>query len=167
MSWHRDIFGNSLALASFSEPADILEFSSEAIVFRRDHTSHRRLLDVLPVRFPVQYSGIESPVALGYLESVYRDEGSQLQDWAARTFGPSHGDDAVHLVHAINEWICRSIRHRRREDRGVQSPLETLGLGSGSCRGMATLLLEIVRSLRLGLTVRLWQPPPRFKTNFR
>lgn len=145
VSWHRDIFGNSVALASFSEPADALEFSSEAIVVRRDHTSHRRLLDVLPVKFPVQYSGIEGP---GYLESVYRDEGSQLQDWAARTFGPSQGDDAVHVVHAINEWICRSIRYRRREDRGVQSPLETLGLALGSCRDMATLLLEIVRSLR-------------------
>jgi len=72
-----------------------------------------------------------------------------LQDWAARTFGPSQGDDAVHVVHAINEWICRSIRYRRREDRGVQSPLESLGLASGSCREMATLLLEIVRSLRL------------------
>jgi hypothetical protein len=39
VSWHRDIFGNSIALASFSEPADLLEFSSEAIVCRRDHPS--------------------------------------------------------------------------------------------------------------------------------
>ena len=68
VSWHRDIFENSVALASFSEPADALEFSSEAIVVRRDHTSHRRLLDVLPVRSPVQYSGIEGSVALGYLD---------------------------------------------------------------------------------------------------
>ena len=35
VSWHRDIFGNSIALASFSEPADLLEFSSEAAVRRR------------------------------------------------------------------------------------------------------------------------------------
>jgi hypothetical protein len=41
------------------------------------------------VRFPVQYSGIEGPVALGYLESVYRDEGSQLQGWLARTAAES------------------------------------------------------------------------------
>jgi transglutaminase-like putative cysteine protease len=39
VSWHRDIFGNSIALASFSETSDFLEFSSEAIVFRRDHTA--------------------------------------------------------------------------------------------------------------------------------
>ena len=149
VSWHRDIFGNSIALASFSEPSDFLEFSSDATVFRRDHTSHRRLLDVLPVRIPVQYSGLEGPVALGYLESVYPDEASRLRDWTMNTFSPKQGDDAVHLVHEINSWIYHSIRYRRRTDRGVQTPLETLELQSGSCRDMATLLLEIARTLKL------------------
>lgn len=97
----------------------------------------------------MQYSNVESPVALAYLETVYRDEADALQEWATRTFKPNPGDNAVQLVHAINEWICRSIGYRRREDRGVQSPLETLRLGSGSCRDMATLLLETARSLRL------------------
>jgi Transglutaminase-like superfamily/Bacterial transglutaminase-like N-terminal region len=149
ISWHRDIFGNSIALASFSESSDLLEFSSEAIVFRRDHTSHRSLLDVLPVRLPVQYSSLEDPVARGYLESVYREEAPALHDWVMRTFAPKQGDDAVHLVQEINRWIYRSISYRRRENRGVQSPLETLRFQSGSCRDMATLLLEIARTLRL------------------
>ena len=149
VSWHRDIFGNSIALASFSEPSDFLEFSSDATVFRRDHTSHRLLLDVLPVKIPVQYSSLERPVALGYLESVYPDEASRLRDWTMKTFSPRQGDDAVHLVHEINCWIYHSIRYRRRTARGVQTPLETLQLQSGSCRDMATLLLEIARSLKL------------------
>ncbi|HET7237910.1 MAG TPA: transglutaminase family protein [Terrimicrobiaceae bacterium] len=149
VSWHRDIFGNSIALASFSEPSDFLEFSSDATVFRRDHASHRLLLDVLPVRIPVQYSSLEGPVALGYLESVYPDEASRLRDWTMKTFSPREGDDAVHLVHEINCWIYHSIRYRRRTARGVQTPLETLQLQSGSCRDMATLLLEIARSLKL------------------
>jgi transglutaminase-like putative cysteine protease len=149
VSWHRDIFGNSIALASFSEPAQLLEFSSEAVVCRRDHTSHRHLLDVLPIKFPVEYSEIEASVARGYLESAYRPESEKLREWAEATFAPNSGDDAVLLVEIINEWIHRSIRYRRREDRGVQSPLETLRLGSGSCRDMATLLLETARALRL------------------
>jgi transglutaminase-like putative cysteine protease len=44
-------------------------------------------------------------------------------------------------------WIYQNIRYRRREERGVQSPLETLRLAAGSCRDMATLLLEAARSL--------------------
>ena len=146
---NRDIFGNSIALASFSEPADLLEFSSEAVVCRRDHTSHRRLLDVLPIKFPVRYSEIEASVAGGYLDSVYRTETEELREWAEATFAPNSGDDAVLLVERINGWIHRSVRYRRREDRGVQSSLETLRLGSGSCRDMATLLLEPARALRL------------------
>jgi transglutaminase-like putative cysteine protease len=149
VSWHRDIFGNSIALTSFSEPSDFLEFSSEATVVRRDHYSHRLLLDVLPVKFPVEYSYLENPVALGYLESAYPEETAALRDWTIKTFAPMQGDDAVHLVHEINRWIFRSIRYRRRENRGVQSPLETLTLQSGSCRDMATLLLEIVRTLKV------------------
>ena len=149
VSWHRDIFGNSIALASFSEPSDFLEFSNEAVVFRRDHSSHRRLLTVLPVKLPVEYSRLEAPFALGYLSSVYPEEAAGLRDWTVRTFAPKDGDDAVQLVHEINTWIYESIRYRRREDRGVQSPMETLKLQSGSCRDMATLLLEIVRTLGL------------------
>jgi transglutaminase-like putative cysteine protease len=149
VSWHRDIFGNSIAMASFSEPSDFLEFSNEAIVFRRDYSSHRRLLTVLPVKLPVQYSSLEAPFALGYLQSVYQEEAAGLRDWTNQTFAPKEGDDAVQLVHEINTWIYKSIRYRRREDRGVQSPLETLKLQSGSCRDMATLLLEIVRTLNL------------------
>ncbi|HEY5813031.1 MAG TPA: transglutaminase N-terminal domain-containing protein, partial [Terrimicrobiaceae bacterium] len=149
ISWHRDIFGNSIALASFSEPADVLEFSSEALVLRRAHTSHRQLLEVLPVTFPVQYSKVESPVAVGYLESVYSGESRALRDWTHQTFSPKQGDDAVNVVHEMNRWIYRSIHYRRREDRGVQSPLQTLRLGSGSCRDMATLLLEVLRSLNM------------------
>ena len=147
ISWHRDIFGNSIGLASFSEPADLLEFSSEAVVCRRDHTSHRRLLDVLPIKFPVRYSEMEASVAEGYLKSVYHTESAKLREWAEATFAANSGDNAVLLVEKITEWIYRSIRYRRREDRGVQSPLETLQLGSGSCRDMATLLLEAARAL--------------------
>jgi transglutaminase-like putative cysteine protease len=149
ISWHRDIFGNSVALASFSEPSDLLEFSSQAIVLRRDHTSHRSLLNVLPVKLPVHYSALEEPVARGYLNSVYPEESVELRDWTKRTFAPQEGKDAVHLVQEINGWISSSIQYRRREDRGVQSPMETLKFRSGSCRDMATLLLEIARSLRL------------------
>jgi transglutaminase superfamily protein len=149
VSWHRDIFGNSIALATFSELSDLLEFSSDAIVSRRDHHSHRRLLDILPVKFPVQYSSLEGPIAQGYLESVYPEEAARLRDWSLQTFSPKPGDDAVHLTHRINSWIYHSIRYRRRENRGVQTPLETLELQSGSCRDMATLLLETVRTLKL------------------
>ena len=71
------------------------------------------------MKLPVQYSCLEAPVALGYLEPAYREESAGLRDWTMRTFAPKQGHDAVQFVHEINTWIYRSIRYRRRED-GLQ-----------------------------------------------
>ena len=45
--------------------------------------------------------------------------------------------------------IRETIKYRRREVRGVQTPGLTLSTGSGSCRDMATLMLEALRTLGL------------------
>jgi transglutaminase-like putative cysteine protease len=149
VTWHRDLFGNSIAVAAFSEPDSRLEFRNEVTVFRRDLYSHKGLLEAFPVRFPVEYQPLEMAVVSGYRAPVYPEETASLAQWAHGLFAPASGSDAVELVHAIGVWIYRNIQYRRREDRGVQSPLETLRLASGSCRDMATLLLEAVRSVGL------------------
>jgi transglutaminase-like putative cysteine protease len=149
VTWHRDLFGNSVAWVQFLEETTRLELTNEVTVNRADHASSRALFEVLPVRLPPVYSPQEQPVARGYLEPVYPDEAAGLADWVRRHFEPRERDDAVHLVHEIGLWIYKAINYRRREERGVQSPLRTLELGSGSCRDMATLMLEGVRALGL------------------
>lgn len=149
VTWHRDLFGNSVALVHFLEETTVLEFCNEVVINREDHTSSRELFEVLPVRLPIEYSPLEKPVARGYLESVYPQEAAGLKEWVESTFEPKERMDAVHLIHQIGMWIYKGINYRRREERGVQSPLETLKLASGSCRDMATLMLESVRGLGL------------------
>jgi transglutaminase-like putative cysteine protease len=149
VTWHRDLFGNSIAAVFFSEPAALLEFRNEVIICRRDLVSHRGLLEAFPVRFPVEYAPLEIPVVTGYRAAVYPEEREELAQWAHGLFAPASGCDAVALVHSMGIWIYRNIQYRRREDRGVQTPLETLRLASGSCRDMATLLLEAVRAVGL------------------
>jgi len=149
VTWHRDLFGNSIAAAVFSEPAALLEFRNEVVICRQDLASHRGLLEAFPVHFPVDYAALEMPVVAGYSAAVYPEEAKGLAEWAHGLFAPTSGCDAVALVHAMGIWIYRNIQYRRREDRGVQSPLETLRLASGSCRDMATLLLEAVRAVGL------------------
>jgi transglutaminase-like putative cysteine protease len=149
VSWHRDLFGNSIAVAFFSEPADLLEFRNDVVVRRRDIASHQGLLEAFPVRFPVGYSPLEEPVVAGYRAAVYPEETHGIAQWTRAHFVPVKGCDAVALVQAMGTWIYRNVQYRRREDRGVQTPLQTLQLASGSCRDMATLLLEAVRSVGL------------------
>ena len=47
----------------------------------------------------------------------------------------------------MNQKVRRAIGYRRREEKGVQSPGETLAVGSGSCRDLAALVLECWRAL--------------------
>lgn len=149
VTWHRDIFGNSIALVRFLEAADCLEFRNDVCVVRRDLGAPWELLESLPVLLPVTYDELESPVSRGYLSPVYPEEASALTAWTAETFSPSPGAKASRFVQRINTWIHTNIAYRRREDRGVQTPWETIRSRSGSCRDMATLLLEAVRTAHL------------------
>ena len=145
VTWHRDLFGNSIAFARFRESAGILKIHNTVIINRRDHISTEDLLQTVSTRLPIAYSTIEDPVARGYLTPVYPEETRELSRWANEQFSPSPGAGVVSLLAAVNDWIFQNIHYRRREDRGVQSPLQTLKSASGSCRDMATLFLEIVR----------------------
>jgi transglutaminase-like putative cysteine protease len=43
--------------------------------------------------------------------------------------------------------VHRSIAYRRRDDKGVQTPVQTLERGNGTCRDMATLTMDAARAL--------------------
>lgn len=147
LTWHRDLFGNSVALAHFEGASDTLDVRNEVIVARRDHPTHEDLFSSMSAPYPIAYSDLEKPVATGYRNAVYPEELEALKNWVDQMFHAGRSDDSVNLVRSIGTWIKDSIRYRRREERGVQSPLETLALQSGSCRDMATLMLEAVRAL--------------------
>jgi transglutaminase-like putative cysteine protease len=144
--WRRDLFGNSVAFVDFLKKSDTLEIHNEVIVIRRERTSNRTLSDFAGVPVPPIYSPQELPIAEGYLVPVYPEETRGLKSWLRSLPFARGNQDATALVSALNHWIFDNIQYRRREERGVQSPLETLKLASGSCRDMATLLLETVKA---------------------
>ena len=59
-------------------------------------------------------------------------------------------DDARQLMHAITGLDQRqNLTYVSRDETGIQDPVRTLRLGSGSCRDFAVLMMEAVRSLGL------------------
>jgi len=57
--------------------------------------------------------------------------------------------ETLSLQSKLNKAIYSEFQYRMREEAGVQSPTQTLELGSESCRDYATLFIEACRCLGL------------------
>jgi transglutaminase-like putative cysteine protease len=72
-----------------------------------------------------------------------------LHAWA-QGFVRGNPTDTLALLKDLSAGVSAQIRYQSREDEGTQSPVETLRLGSGSCRDFAVLFLEAARGLGFG-----------------
>jgi transglutaminase-like putative cysteine protease len=145
LEWVRDVFGNSIALVDWLEPSDVLRIVSEVTVERLASFPTRELHEPWRVAFPPQYDPLEASIIAVYHALSFPDSAAPLGEWL-RDFTP-RADDAEGTLLLLCEAVHRTIRYERRLERGVQSAAETLALGSGSCRDMATLMMESARLL--------------------
>lgn len=136
---------NSIAVATFSEASDELRIMSEFTVSVPPENPSP--LAPVFVPYPSVVAGIEQMAAVPFLQYIYPPEAAPLRDWFGGTgLAPKPGrkaaifDDMAILIHRV-------ISYNRRETDGVQSPLETLRLNTGSCRDMAVLMMETSRAL--------------------
>ena len=146
--WSEDVFGNILALADFSASASSLTIESNFVIAKSPATPVAEAHPgVFGVEYPVYYAGIEEAAVSLYRSSVYPPEVESVRKWVkSLAILPSFGQCSPifeYLAVAIHE----RIEYRRREDPGVQSPVETLELKHGSCRDTAVLLMESARCL--------------------
>jgi transglutaminase-like putative cysteine protease len=81
------------------------------------------------------------------LATTYPTDVAKVKEWSGTTVDPAVAYDAEEIVASLARRIRKTIKYRQRETKGVQSPSQTLSAGSGSCRDMATLMLEALRSL--------------------
>jgi len=149
LRWIHDVFGNSIAIANFDERSDTLAFES---AFRAQHypsISEAIVVEPYAARFPFSYSA-EDALDLGQTkERHYFDPEHKIEQWAENVVDCAHGGTFETLV-AMTSAIKEQFRYLAREREGVQSPLETLELRSGSCRDFAVFMMEAARGLGLG-----------------
>lgn len=144
--WVRDVFGNSIALVDPLTPGDVLSIINDVTVERLEPFPSRTFHEPWRVSFPPQYDPLESPVTGIYQSPAFPADAARVGAWLERGFEPDAGD-AEGTMQALCERVYRSVAYRRRDEKGVQGPALTLDLQSGSCRDLATLMMEAARHL--------------------
>ena len=145
--WLHDVFGNSIAIATFSEPATELSFTSS---FRAEHfpsTAKEIAIEEYARHLPFSYA-TEDVSDLGRTrERHYADPEHRIDQWAKGFVKNIAEQGTFEVLTAITEAIQRQFTYARREEMGTQTPVETLDKGTGSCRDFALFMMEAVRSL--------------------
>lgn len=149
VEWAQDVFGNSIATGLFSGPTSELVITNELTVEQKAAAWPIFSIALSAHNFPFDYS-CEDLTDLGALRiPSYGDEQGALKAWA-RSFLRDAQVDTLSLLKEINAGILGPVAYRPRDEEGTQSPLQTLTLGSGSCRDIAALFIEVVRHLGFG-----------------
>jgi transglutaminase-like putative cysteine protease len=147
--WLHDVFGNSVCVTRFSGRSRELRFDSTVLL---DHTP-TNVLD-FPIEphaeaYPFSYDIDDMPDLARSIERQYPDPDHVLELWARQFVQPDGSTGTLKLLATLTHAIRRNFVYVPRPERGVQEPLQTLHLGSGTCRDFAVFLIEAMRSLGL------------------
>ena len=147
LRWMHDVFGNSIAVATFADPAAELIFES---TFRAEHFPTPQgtiVVDDYAATLPLSYSASED-IDLGPSRARhYPDPDHALDGWVKAVLDKTQSYATMDVLLAMSGAIKADFSYQRREEVGVQTPVETLNLGSGSCRDFAVFMMDAVRCL--------------------
>jgi len=148
--WLRDVYGNSIAIITFTEPAQKLSLFSEMNVDLYDDTPIDCVTDPIAQSYPFQYPANEQVEIIPYRLPSYPHDGPALQEWLLDNYRPGQIINTSELLNKLNTRIYDSFQYLRREEPGVQLPCRTLALGTGSCRDYAVFMMEAARHWGFG-----------------
>ena len=145
--WLHDTFGNSITLCAFEGTADTLTFESS---FRAEHfpVPERAIeIETYAQKFPFSYSA-DDALDLGRTkERHYLDPEHKIDAWVKEQLEKTQTGSTLEVLTNMTKDIKGQFKYVTRDAEGTQSPLETLELGTGSCRDLALFMMEAVRSL--------------------
>ena len=148
--WYHDVFGNSVAVASFSEMADTLHFESKIVLDRYPLDTPEFPIEEYARQIPFSYPASEVPDLGRTIERHYPDPERRVTEWTRRFLGAGTGAiDTEDFLISVTQAIQNEFGYVARYEPGVQTPIETLDRGSGTCRDYALFMMEAVRSVGL------------------
>ena len=147
IKWQRDVFDNSLAIVNFQGISNKLTIASEVVIQHYAPVPYDFLLEGYAVNYPFSYAVGDQINLAAFQQPVFFNDQRAINDWLQQM--DLKGMETFALLVKLNQAISRQFRYRTREEAGVQSPGQTLTMGSGSCRDYATLFVEVCRCMGL------------------
>jgi transglutaminase-like putative cysteine protease len=149
LRWLHDQFGNCIAIAEFGEAAAELRFESH---IRLDHSPDKvpdfRIEDYART-YPFSYRSEQMPDLVPAIQRQYSDPNQEVYRWVRQFLHRGGATDTAALLTTLTAAIHEGFAYERRLEPGTRDPALTLKLGRGSCRDLALLMIEAVRSLDL------------------
>jgi transglutaminase-like putative cysteine protease len=147
--WVHDVFGNCVAIANFgdSDEATRLRFESNIWLDHSPSTGPDFSLDESARTYPFSYSAEEMPDLMPAMTPCYPDPDQAIHRWVRRFLKKGRATDTGMLLMTLTYALKEGFTYERRTEPGTRPPALTLALGRGSCRDLALLMIEALRSL--------------------
>lgn len=150
LRWLHDVFGNSVTIATFSQPTDRLYFKSQIVIDRYPFDAPEFPIEDFAREIPFSYPLAEIPDLGRTIERHYSDPERLVTEWTRRFLVPPEGShETEQFLRNLNQAIRDELQYEVRHEPGVQTPVETLNRGAGTCRDFALLMMEAVRTVGL------------------
>ena len=148
INWQQDPQGNYLARLVFPEKTDELRIEVDLVAEMAVFNPFDFFLEPYAEKIPFTYASEELRELAPYLEKLPLTPTFEAYlQGIAREPLPS-----IDFLVALNQRVNSDIGYLIRMEPGVQTPEQTLGNASGSCRDSAWLLVQLLR--HLGLAAR-------------
>jgi transglutaminase-like putative cysteine protease len=147
LRWHRDVEGNSVAIADFNTLSDHLLIESILLIQQYDQQPLDFLVEDYAVHYPFAYSVEDCVVLQPYLLGKTDQSDPALTQWLTTVWRRGEPIESYALLQRLTRAIHCLISYQRREEPGVQTPAQTLFKQTGSCRDLAFLFMDLARQL--------------------
>ena len=152
LRWIHDVFGNSVAIATFDERAETLSFTATATVEHNPAEEFALTPDDPAYFYPFLYDEEEFPDLQQFITPQYGDPNGEMSSWARKFLDAEGPTPTYKILSGMTHGIREAFNYRKRHEHGTQHPLDTLLTGSGTCRDYALFMIEALR--RLGIAAR-------------
>jgi transglutaminase-like putative cysteine protease len=152
LRWIHDVFGNSVAIATFDERAKTLSFVNTVTVEHNPAEEFALTPDDRAYFYPFLYDDEEFLDLVQFITPQYGDPNGELSAWARNFLDAEGPTPSFNILSGMTYGIRKAFTYRKRHEQGTQHPLDTLQTRSGTCRDYALFMIEALR--RLGIAAR-------------